>query len=134
MARSATGIRVFALPDEQGPEVAPAPMQDTLASPGPGTPLPEVRDPVLSELVAQAAVAESRGDLAAARATLERALKVKPREPGLWLRLGELNLAARDYPQALATAQRARELAGADVELKARADELIKRARLASQG
>jgi predicted Zn-dependent protease len=94
-------------------------------------PLPAERtyeDPALRELIAQVDAAQSRGDSAAARATLERAVKIKPREAGLWLRLADLSYTGGDFEQALVTAQRARDLAGADAGTRARADDLIRRA------
>lgn len=127
---TAAGTRVFALPDETGRAAAPLPMDEAIPVPVP-VPLPAERtyeDPALRELIAQVDAAQSRGDSAAARATLERAVKIKPREAGLWLRLADLSYASGDFEQALVTAQRARDLAGADAGTRARADDLIRRA------
>ncbi len=132
-ARAATeGTRVFALPDESAPATAPVPMDEALPTPVPLPAEPVFRDPALKELIAQVDAAQSRGDSIAARATLERAVKVKPREAALWLRLADLDYASGDYSQALVTAQRARDLAGADAETRARADDLIRRAQQGS--
>jgi len=125
---TAAGTRVFALPDATGPAAAPVPMDEAIPVP---VPLPAERtyeDPALRELIAQVDAAQSRGDSAAARATLERAVKIKPREAGLWLRLADLSYTGGDFEQALVTAQRARDLAGADAGTRARADDLIRRA------
>ncbi|MBM4228166.1 MAG: tetratricopeptide repeat protein [Gammaproteobacteria bacterium] len=127
---TAAGTRVFALPDESGPAAAPVPMDEAIPVPVP-VPLPAepvFEDPALRELIAQVDAAQSRGDSAAARATLERAVKIKPREAALWLRLADLSYAGGDFEQALVTAQRARDLAGSDTGTKARADDLIRRA------
>lgn len=125
---SAAGTRVFALPDETGPAVAPVPMDEAIPVPVPLPAEPVFEDPALQELMAQVDAAQSRGDSAAARSTLERAVKIKPREAGLWLRLAALNYAGGDFEQALVTAQRARDLAGPDAGTRARADDLIRRA------
>ncbi len=126
------GTRVFALPDESAPTVAPVPMDDAIPAPVPLPAEPVFRDPALKELIAQVDAAQSRGDSITARATLERAVKVKPREASLWLRLAELDYASGDFNQALVTAQRARDLAGSEAETRARADDLIRRAQQGS--
>lgn len=126
---AAEGTRVFALPDEGAPAVAPVPMDEALPTPVPLPASPAFEDPALKELIAQVDAAEARGDTAGARATLERAVKIKPRDARLWLRLAELSLAGGDAEQALVTAQRARDLAGADAATRMRADDVILRAR-----
>lgn len=64
------------------------------------------------------------GALADAEATLERALRIEPRNGHLWLGLAEL--AASDDPnRARSLAERARSLAGGDSNLKAQAERLL---------
>ncbi|MEN9726248.1 MAG: hypothetical protein RL434_614 [Pseudomonadota bacterium] len=126
------GTRVFALPDDSAPAAAPVPMDEAIPTPVPLPAEPVFLDPALKELIAQVDAAQSRGDSITARATLERAVKVKPREASLWLRLADLDYASGDFSQALVTAQRARDLAGSDAETRARADDLIRRAQQGS--
>jgi Flp pilus assembly protein TadD len=107
-------------------------MDEAIPTPVPLPAEPVFLDPALKELIAQVDAAQSRGDSITARATLERAVKVKPREASLWLRLADLDYASGDFSQALVTAQRARDLAGSDAETRARADDLIRRAQQGS--
>ncbi len=119
--------QVYALPDTA---VAPrallpapiAPLADTSASVLPV-------DPVLGELLAQVERASARGDQGTARATLERALKIKPEDARLWLRLAELNFDDGEFEQASVMAQRARALAHGERQLLERSDDLLARAR-----
>lgn len=119
--------QVFALPDAEAAPMAPVPVPDG-GSMTPLPPVPPPADPALRELVAQADQAAARGDRGAARSTLERALKIKPGDAQLWLRLGELNFADGEYEQAMVMAQRARELAHGDAALVAQSNALITRA------
>lgn len=127
--------QVFALPEETvaAPAAVPVPLESQPLTPLPVQDAATFEDPALRTLVAQADEAEAAGDLERARASLERALKVDARNARLWLRLGELNLRAGDPGQALATAERARELAGSDEGLRALAIDLIERARRAAK-
>lgn len=52
------------------------------------------------------------GDSIQAAATLERALRIDPGQPGLWLELGNLRLAEGDYVQAEMLGRKALTLAG----------------------
>ncbi len=128
------GAQVFALPDSQvaplEPVPVPGPVPGAIDSP-PATShaIKPPLDPALRELVAQAERASARGDRGAARATLERALKITPENAQLWFRLAELNFVDGEYEQAIVMAQRARELARGERELIYQADQLIERAR-----
>ncbi len=76
--------------------------------------------------------AESGGDRAAgAAATLERALRIEPRNARLWLELARHHLAQGDTLQAEQLAQRANGLAGTDRTLRAAGWQLIVKARRA---
>lgn len=55
-----------------------------------------------------------RGDLAAASATLDRALRIEPSNPLLWVELGRLRLAEADSHQAETCARKALVLASGD--------------------
>lgn len=121
--------QVFALPDDEIAPMAPVPGSDgAVVLPVPAAP---PVDPALRDLVAQADRATARSDNGAARATLERALRIKPADPDLWLRLGELNLNEGEFEQALVMSQRARDLARGNAAFLARADVLAKRAQAA---
>ena len=130
-----TAPQVFALPEESvaAPAAVPVPMEAVPLAPPAVQDAATFEDPALRTIVGQADQAEAAGDLERARASLERALKIDARNARLWLRLGELNLRAGDPAQALATAERARELAGSDEALRGLASDLIERARRATQ-
>jgi len=127
-AKAPAETQIFPLPDTTDPLRAPLPVPESDAAAVTPPPVVPPSDPALRELVAQAERASSRGDRGAARATLERALKIKPGDGQLWLRLGELNFADGEYEQAVVMAQRARELARGDSPLIAQADDLMTRA------
>ena len=61
-------------------------------------------------------------------ADIERAIRIEPRNPYLWLELGETHLALDDRQQAAATARKAMSVAGADRTAKAAAEDLLERA------
>jgi len=68
------------------------------------------------------------GEFARAQADIERALRIDPRNPYLWLELGETHLSRGDAGQAAATARRAMSVAGPDGVARRRAERLLDRA------
>ena len=78
-------------------------------------------------------VAEGRAELAAgetgkAAASIERALRIEPRNSRWWTELGNVRLAEGDLQQALALGRKALRLAGSDGAARAAAEALIARA------
>jgi Tfp pilus assembly protein PilF len=69
------------------------------------------------------------GKLANAGASLERALRIEPRNPRLWQELSRVRLLQRDYVQAESCAQRSSSWAGSDALLVADNWRLIAQAR-----
>ena len=80
------------------------------------------------ELVASSRTSRASGDYSHALADIERAIRIEPRNPYLWLELGETHLSRDDPQQAAATARKAMSVAGADRVAKAVAEELLERA------
>lgn len=78
---------------------------------------------------ARADVAANR--LGSAAATLERALRIEPRNPRLWHELALVRLKQGDYAQAESTAQRSNAWAAADSELRSANQRIIEEARTA---
>lgn len=74
-------------------------------------------------LLRQARSDRVAGQLASAESAIERALRIEPNDPWLWIELGEIKLAAGDGAQAAAMGRKALSLAGGDrsVETSARA-------------
>ena len=80
------------------------------------------------ELVASSRASRASGEYAHAQADIERAIRIEPRDPYLWVELGETHLARGDRQQAAATARKAMSVAGADAAAKAAAESLLERA------
>jgi len=76
--------------------------------------------PAVAELVAKADQASADGQHDAARANLERALKISPRDAVLWHRLATVSYAQEDWAQAKSLAERSMSLAPAGSPLGAR--------------
>lgn len=89
-------------------------------------PLPPVPKPVMSGNRAVVALLDlaQRDDEAgrreAAGASLERALRIEPRNPWLWHELARLRLSQGHYAQAITLAQKSSSFAGHDRSLQAR--------------
>jgi hypothetical protein len=79
-------------------------------------------------LLEQSRAQRAAGSLPAARASLERALRLEPNSPLLWLELGELELQTGNNTQAATLARKAMTLAGRDARLTARAERLLRAA------
>jgi tetratricopeptide (TPR) repeat protein len=98
---------------------------------------PEAQQPPSRENVAIAGLVESaRADAAAGRlpnaaASLERALRIEPRNPRLWQQLARVRLQQRDYAQAESLAQRSNTWGGTDNRLRAENWSLIAQSRQA---
>ena len=82
----------------------------------------------VQELVANSRTSRAGGDYAHALADIERAIRIEPRNPYLWLELGETHLDRGDPQQAAATARKAMSVAGSDSAAKAEAENLLSRA------
>jgi tetratricopeptide (TPR) repeat protein len=74
--------------------------------------------PVIVALLDDAEQAEVEGRPEAAAATLERALKIEPKNALLWNRLAGVRLRQGDWQQALEMARRSNALAAGDYELQ----------------
>jgi tetratricopeptide (TPR) repeat protein len=117
---------------ERPPEPAPAPSPEAQQLPAPP---PERVPPPRAETTAVAGLMDSaRADTAAGRlpnaaATLERALRIEPRNARLWHELAQVRLRQHDYAQAESLAARSNTLAGSDGDLRAANQRLIDDAR-----
>lgn len=76
---------------------APAPVQ--LPKERPRTPAATL-SPASRALVSQAQAQRQRGDLPGATVSLERALRIEPGNPLLWIEMGRLRMDQQNYPQA----------------------------------
>ena len=115
----------------------PAPVEtSTSSAPAPGAALPPVRQEnvAIAGLMDSARTDASAGRLGSAAATLERALRIEPRNPRLWHELARVRYRQADYAQAESLAARSNTYAGSDAELRAANQKLIAEARAARGG
>ena len=82
----------------------------------------------IRELVESGRASRASGDYSQALASIERAIRIEPRNPYLWLELGETHLSQGNAQQAAATARKAMSVAGADRVAKMAAEGLLERA------
>ncbi len=86
------------VPSAEGPDggiAAPTPLPRERPKTAPATLSPASR-----ALVGQAQGQRKRGDLPGASVSLERALRIEPNNPLLWIEMGRLRMDQRNYPQA----------------------------------
>ena len=114
------------LPPVQIPEAVPVPV------PGPApAPAARTENVAIAGLMDTARADAAAGRLANAAATLERALRIEPRNPRLWHELARVRLKQGQYAQAESVAARSNSWAGSDNALRAENWRLIAEARTA---
>ncbi|HUE49083.1 MAG TPA: hypothetical protein VMO54_07760 [Steroidobacteraceae bacterium] len=109
-----------AQPETPG-QAVPAPPE----RPAPGAPRQFHIGPAASSLVTQARTQAGGGEFGPAAATLERALRIEPGNPLLWIELGRVRLAENNAAQADAMGRKALALATGDAGAQAAAWQLI---------
>ena len=121
-----------------GPAPTPAPEPDLppvqLPEPGPPpvpAPAPRAENVAIAGLMDTARADAAAGRLANAAATLERALRIEPRNPRLWQELARVRLKQGQYAQAESVAARSNSWAGSDNALRAENWRLIAETRTA---
>jgi len=122
-------------PPAAPPSGSAPPAPATPAPPGEATPAPAERPAppprqfhlgaASSALVSQAHTQAASGDFGQAAATLERALRIEPDNPLLWIELGRVRLGENNAAQADATARKALALGTGDPRVEASAWHLI---------
>lgn len=113
----------FSAPSQPAPSPAPAGEQPADVSPQ--------GNPAVVALLDSAADYVSAGELEKAAASLERALRIEPKNAGIWHDLGQIRLHQRQYQQAESMASKSNSLAGNNNSLRARNWRLIAAARRA---
>ncbi len=120
---------------EPVPDVPPAitaplpPPADTTVQPIPSPVVPAPRAPAVVALLDSAGRQEQGGQLESAAATLERALRVAPRNATVWYRLARVRLAQGQWQAAANLAAKSNSLAGTDPDLRRLNWTLIAKAR-----
>jgi tetratricopeptide (TPR) repeat protein len=87
---------------------APSPEAEPTVEAPPPAPPPRERpkaaaatlSPASKALVSQAQAQRKKGDLPGATVSLDRALRIEPNNPLLWIEMGRLRMDQRNYPQA----------------------------------
>jgi uncharacterized protein HemY len=106
-----------------------APVSPSLPPPPPrATPVPPRENhlsPATRSLVTQARTLLAHGDLDGASSTLDRALRIEPNNPLLWIELGRLRLAENDAHQAEGCGRKALALASGDRATQPQAGRLL---------
>jgi predicted Zn-dependent protease len=112
------------LPMQPAPPLAPAPPASSLRPPEP--PPREIHlSPATRSLVTQAQTQAAHGDLPAASSTLDRALRIEPNNPLIWIELGRLRLTEIDAHQAEVCGRKALALASGDRGTQRQAGQLL---------
>ena len=82
-------------------------------------------NPASRSLVQQAQAQRKKGDLAGANVSLDRALRIEPSNPLLWIEMGRLRMDQRNYPQAENMGRKALSMSVGDDRTQAAAWQLI---------
>jgi tetratricopeptide (TPR) repeat protein len=111
----------------QPPAAAPAP--PPAPTPPPPRPAPPPREnhlsPATRSLVTQAHTLLAHGDIDGASATLDRALRIEPSNPLLWIELGRVRLVDGNAHQAEVCARKALALASGDPAAQGQAGHVL---------
>ncbi|HQS57240.1 MAG: hypothetical protein B7Y56_00265 [Gallionellales bacterium 35-53-114] len=119
-------------PEEASPPdavAAPVSGEGVIAEPESGPPVSENR--AVIALLDRARLDQGAGQREAAGASLERALRIEPRNPWLWNELAQLRLAQGQYAQAISIAHKSISFAARDRRLQALNWRVIGNARVA---
>jgi hypothetical protein len=100
----------------------PAPVQ--LPKERPRTP-PATLSPAGRALVSQAQAQRQKGDLPGATVSLDRALRIEPNNPLLWIEMGRLRFDQRNYPQAENMGRKALAMSVGDARTQSAAWQLV---------
>ena len=116
-------------PQASSPQPSPSQPPSVPPSQPPARPSPPSREnrlsPATQSLVTQARAQIAHGDLPGASSTLDRALRIEPSNPLLWIELGRLRLAESDAHQAEGCGRKALALASGDRIAQAQAGRLL---------
>jgi tetratricopeptide (TPR) repeat protein len=126
-ATTGSGPVLTAPTDVQPPPpeaVIQAPTQVQLPKERPRTP-PAALSPASRALVSQAQGQRQKGDLPGATVSLERALRIEPSNPLLWIEMGRLRMDQRNYAQAENMGRKALSMSIGDDRTQAAAWQLV---------
>ena len=115
MAGTGAPTTLASLAPPAAPKPPPPPPEVKYTAPPP--PAPELPAAAAS-LASQAEKQRQQGDYVAAAATLERAIRIQPREAYLWNRLARVRLDQKNYTQANSLAQKSNALSKDQAQIK----------------
>jgi Flp pilus assembly protein TadD len=109
------------------------PTEPVIQGPAPSIPVPRERpkvapatlSPASKALVSQAQAQRKKGDLPGAAGSLDRALRIEPNNPLLWIEMGRLRMDQRNYAQAESMGRKALSMAVGDNRTQAAAWQLV---------
>ena len=110
-------------PPEQPPPIERQPQPEAVPPPQP--PRTFELGAAARSLVDQAHAASAAGNLPVAASSIERALRIEPNNPLLWIELGQVRLAENNYVQAENLGRKALSLATGDPKAQSSAWRLI---------
>ncbi|HXQ31552.1 MAG TPA: hypothetical protein VN790_06265 [Steroidobacteraceae bacterium] len=113
--------------------ITPSPAAEAPAQQAPAPTRQYLLGPAVRSLVTQAHAQVAHGDLPGASASLDRALRIEPTNPLLWIELGRLRLAENDAHQAEGCGRKALALASGDKSARAQAGRVLADALRAQQ-
>jgi uncharacterized protein HemY len=113
------------LPQPGEPAVPPAPVPAPPPLRAPQPPRDNHLSPATRSLVTQAHTLLARGDIDGASATLDRALRIEPSNPLLWIELGRVRLVDGNAHQAEVCARKALALASGDPAAQGQAGHVL---------
>ncbi len=117
------------------PPAATRPQTGDRQQPVPATTaVPPAATTITSDFSRQAAAQANQGKLDLAAATLERGLRVAPKDALLWSQLAEIKLQQGQYHQAGSLAAKSNSLAGANTGLKQKNHRISEQARQGAEG
>ena len=118
---------------EPPPVTSSIPSEPVIQGPAPSIPVPRERpkvapatlSPAGKALVTQAQAQRKKGDLPGAAGSLDRALRIEPNNPLLWIEMGRLRMDQRNFAQAESMGRKALTMAVGDNRTQAAAWQLI---------
>ncbi len=118
---------------EPPPVASSMPSEPVIQGPAPSIHVPRERpkvapatlSPASKALVSQAQAQRKKGDLPGAAGSLDRALRIEPNNPLLWIEMGRLRMDQRNFAQADAMGRKALAMAVGDDRTQSAAWQLI---------
>jgi tetratricopeptide (TPR) repeat protein len=122
--KTPTDEAVFQPAPERVIEPPPPAIVEPAPRPRPKRP-PATLSPASRALVGQAEAQRKKGDLPGAAVTMDRALRIEPSNPLLWIEMGRLRMDQRNYAQAENMGRKALSMSVGDDSTQSAAWELI---------